>query len=158
MVAVGAGGVAFAYFSSDGSGTGSASVGSAAVHGFDVTTDGVASPVLPGGGPQGFDIDARNVTGQALFIGTVYLQVMTYAGTGDAATAAGADIPGCSASWFVVTPSWAFDQLIPGLTSVSSTASATPAPTLEMPAGLIDQNACQGADIGIDFSTSPFAA
>lgn len=156
VLAVGAGGVAYAYFSSSGTGTGSAMVGSAAVHGFDVTTDGVATSVLPGGGPEGFDIDAQNVTGQSLFIGTVYLEVMTFAGTGDAATSAGADIPGCSASWFVVTRSWAFDRLIPGLTAVSSTTSDTPAPTIEMPAGLIDQNACQGADVGIDFSTTPF--
>ena len=43
VLAVGAGGVAYAYFSSSGTGTGSAMVGSAAVHGFDVTTDGVAT-------------------------------------------------------------------------------------------------------------------
>lgn len=154
--AVAAGGVAYAYFTSGGTGTGTAQVGSAAVRGFDLTTDGVATSVLPGGGPQGFDIDARNVTGQSLYLGTVYLEVMTFSGTGDAATSAGADIPGCRADWFVVTSSWDVGRLVPGLSTLSSTTSGTPAPTVALPAAPLDQNACQGAEIGIGLSTTPF--
>ncbi len=156
FLAVGGSGVAYAYFSSGGSGTGSAHVGTATTEGFDVTTDGVGTAVLPGGGPQGFDIDVQNVTAQPLYVGTIYLRVMTYASTGDAATSAGLDIPGCSASWFTVSGSWAFDDLIPASSTVSSTTLLPLPPTLTMPAAAIDQNACQGAGVGIQFSTTPF--
>jgi len=155
-LAMGGSGIAYAYFTSSGSGTGSAQVGTAALRGFAVTTDGVGGTVLPGGPPESFDIDVQNVTGQPLFVGTLYLRVMTDSGTGDAATSAGTDIPGCSASWFAVTPSWAFNGLIPGMTTVSSTTMAAPPPTITMPTGAIDQNACQGVDVGIEFSTTPF--
>lgn len=158
ILVMGGSGVAYAYFSSGGNGTGTAHVGSAATQGFDVTTDGVGTPVLPGSGPQGFDIDVQNITGQALYIGTVYLQVMTFASTGDAATSSGSDIPGCSASWFTVSGSWAFNDLVPALGTASSTTMAPPPPTIAMPAGVVDQNACQGVSVGIKFSTTPFGA
>jgi len=153
VLALGGGGVAFAYFTSSGTGVGSAQVGTAASDVFILSTDGPTTPLLPGNGPQTFDVNVHNDSLQDTYVGTVYMSVMTGTGT-DAATAAGTDIPGCDASWFTVTPSVAIDTVVPAGQTVSSTDLAVVAPTIAMPVADVNQDACQGALVGISFSTS----
>ena len=153
LLVFGGGGVAYAYFLSGGSGNGSARVGTTSSTAFTITTDGVATPLLPGDPPDGFDVNVANPSAQDLHVGTIRLQVMTYGSSGDAATSTGADIPGCLASWFSVPSTWVFDQTVPAHSTVSSTTIASPPPAMAMAATDTDQDACQGATVGIEFST-----
>ena len=150
VLALSGGGIAFAYFTAGGSGSGSANVGSAPTDAFSITSTGPSSPLLPGNPPQSFEVDVANTTGQAAYVGTVYMKVMTYQESGDAATAEGADIVGCTASWFSVTDSVDVDQVVPAHGSVSSTT-----PTIQMPAQSLNQDACKDASVGIAFTTTP---
>jgi hypothetical protein len=153
VLVFGGGSVAYAYFLSGGSGTGSARVGTTSSTAFTITTDGMATPLLPGDPPDGFDVNVTNSTGQDLHVGTIHLQVMTYGNAGDAATSTGADIPGCLASWFSVPAAWGFDQTVPAHSTMSSTSITSPPPTIAMATTDTDQDACQGASVGIEFST-----
>ncbi len=112
-----------------------------------------ATPLLPGDPPDGFDVNVTNSTGQDLHVGTIHLQVMTFGNLGDAATSTGADIPGCLATWFSVPAAWVFDQTVPAHSTMSSTSIIPPPPTIAMATTDTDQDACQGASVGIEFST-----
>jgi hypothetical protein len=144
------GGIAFAYFTSGGSGVGSAAVGSAPAGAFDITTTGPTDPVLPGNGPQTFDVQVANTTGQDEYVGTVYVSIATDTDNGDVTTADGIDIPDCLASWFTVTPSVDVDQVVAAGNAVTSGDT----PSIEMPAAPVDQDACQNAAVGINFTTT----
>jgi len=155
LLALGGGGIAFAYFTSGGSGSGTAQVGATQGDAFTISTPGPQNYLFPGNGPQTFVIHVTNNTGQDAYVGTVYLSVATYGDTGDAATADGQDIPGCSASWFTVTPSYDIDHVVPADGSIDTSGDEAPAPSIEMPAANVDQDACQAASVGIAFTTSP---
>jgi hypothetical protein len=150
---LGGGGVAFAYFTSGGGGTGSADVGSTGASDFAVTTTGPTTALLPGDGGQPFDVSIHNTGDTTSHIGTVYLSIATYAATTDAATAAGADIPGCSASWFAVTPSIVVDHSVPVGSTMLASGLGLDLPTISLTETGTDQDACQGASVGIAFST-----
>ena len=154
VLVLGGGGIAYAYFTSGGSGTGSAEVGTSPSDAFTISAAGPYAALLPGNGPQSFDVRVANTTGLDSYIGTVYMGIATYGDSGDAATAAGDDIPGCLASWFTVTPSIDFDEVVPADGNVTSTGLGVDAPTIEMPAASVDQDPCQGASVGIAFSTT----
>jgi hypothetical protein len=153
VLVFGGGSVAYAYFLSGGSGVGSARIGTPSSTAFTITTDGIATPLLPGDPPDGFDVNVTNSTGQDLHVGTIHLRVMTYGNAGDAATSTGADIPSCLASWFSVPTAWGFDQTVPAHSTVSSTSITSPPPAIAMATTDTDQDACQGASVGIEFST-----
>ena len=153
---LGGGGIAFAYFTSNGGGSGSASVGSSGSNDFTITSDGPSTALLPGNGAQPFDFTATNTGSGNDYLGTVYLSVDTFDGGPDAATVDGVDIPGCDASWFTITPSFAVDSTVPSLGTISaSDVVAVPQPTITMADSGTDQDACQGASVGIAFSTTP---
>ena len=154
VLTLGGGGIAFAYFTSGGTGTGSAQVGSSPPDAFTITSTGPTTALVPGNGAQPFVVEVANTTGQDAYVSTVFLSVATFGDSGDAATAAGGDISGCSASWFAVTPSVTFDEVVPAGGNVTSAGLGSAAPTIEMPGSASDQDPCQGAAVGITFSTT----
>ena len=154
VLALGGGGIAFAYFTSTGSGTGSATVGAPPTDAFDITSSGPAAALLPGNDPQTFVVHVANTSDQSAYVSTVSMSVATFESTGDAATASGADIPGCSASWFTVSTSVDINAVVPALGSVDSASTGVGAATIEMPATDVNQDACHDASVGILFSTT----
>jgi hypothetical protein len=149
----GTGGVAAAYFTSSGTGTGRAEVGTT-TGAFDITTDGPGVPLLPGDGPQDFDVAITNTGATDAHIGTVRAGVARYGDSGDAATRDGADIPGCSASWFSVTPSVAIDELVGPGGTVHASDGGQSLPTITLSESGTNQDACQGRSVGITFTTA----
>ena len=57
---IGGGGVAFAYFTSGGSGSGSANVGTTGATDFAITQSGPQGALYPGGAPLAFTVQAQN--------------------------------------------------------------------------------------------------
>ena len=150
VMAVG-GGSAFAYFTSGGSGTGSAQVGTGPGNAFSFTSAGPATPLTPGTTSQPFDVSVTNTSDQAAFVGFVSMSIATYPG-GDAATADGSDIPGCLASWFTVDPILNVDTTVGAGDTVTASGLGIDEPTISMTESGTDQNPCQDASIGINFS------
>jgi hypothetical protein len=141
------GGVAMAWFTSGGSGTGSAVVGSPGPSDFHIighVPDGV---LLPGDDPQPFVFDVHNTGTGSEHVGTVDIAVAAAPGTGYALED-GTPITGCQASWFSVTGSVAVDTTLAagawddGITgaSISMTESSS------------DQSACQGHTVDVAFT------
>jgi hypothetical protein len=149
VLAVGGGGIAFAYFTSGGSGVGSAQVGTLPVGAFDITSSGPGTPLVPGNGPQPFDVNIENTSGQSAYVGTVSMTINTNTATGDAETSAGDDITGCQANWFTVNGSFNANAEI----AADSSQTFSGVGNISMADDPIDnQDACQGAAVGIDFS------
>ena len=149
---IGGGGIAFAYFTASGGGTGTASVGSGPGQAFVITSDGPDTALTPGNGDQQFDVSIQNTSDQAAYVGTVSMAVLTDAGTGDAETPEGTDIAGCDASWFTVTPSLGVDTTVAVGDTVTASGLDLHLPSISMTDSGADQDACEGADIGIAFS------
>ena len=153
VLALGGGGIAFAYFTAGGTGSGSAQVGSAPTNAFSMASDGPTNPVFPGNGPQSFTIQVTNTTAQAEYVGTVHMSIRTDSESGDVMTGPGAGtvVTGCLATWFTITPSVGVNQIVAARDTVSSDST----PALTMPAAdTTDQNACQGVSIDMDFTTT----
>ena len=123
---------AYAYFTSPGSGSGSAYVGTA---GPVTITDSWPSGVYlsPGGAPATVSVTVH-IAGNS----TVYVSQLT--GTVS-------DVPGCYGSWFTVDPTSVNSYLAPGDYTYSTNVS--------MPQDNADnQNACQGATPTINWSSN----
>lgn len=146
-LALAGGGSAFAYFTSTGSGTGNAAVGSAAS--WTVTQMGATGSIFPGSGSTviTYSVTNNGTGNQSFSSATVALPAE---GNGDAEHS-GADIAGCSASWF--SPSVTSD---PGInTSIAGGASVTVQVTVTMPdLATTNQNACQGKSPDVTLSIS----
>jgi len=153
VLTLGAGGIAFAWFVSTGSGSGMAIVGSSPSHAFVISAGNPTGPVLPGGGPQSFDVSVANTSAQDTGVTIVSISLATSGN--DVATDVGTDIPGCLASWFSVTPSVVFDAMVPAHSSITASGRSLPLPDITMSEAGISQDACQGASIGVEFSTGP---
>lgn len=151
VMLLGGGGIAFAYFTSGGSGTGSAQVGTGPGNAFSITSTGPLTALTPGAGSQPFDVSVTNTSDQAAFVGFVSMSIATFPG-GDAATAGGADIPGCLASWFTVDPTLDVDTTVGAGDTVSASGLGIDEPTIQMTESGTDQNACESASVGINFS------
>ena len=147
------GGMAYAWFVSTGTGSGLAIVGSSPSHAFVISADNPVGPVLPGSGPQAFDINVANTTSQDAAVTVVSISLATSGN--DVATVTGADIPGCLAIWFGVTPTVTFDAMVPAHSSITASGRAVPLPDITMSEAGMSQDACQGASIGVEFSTGP---
>ncbi len=152
VMAVGGGGIAFAYFTSGGSGTGSAQVGTGPDDAFSFTSTGPATPLTPGADSQPFDVSVTNTSDQAAFVGLVSMSIATFPG-GDAATADGSDIPGCLASWFTVDPTLDVGTTVGAGDTVTASGLGIDEPTISMTESNTDQNPCEDASIGINFSS-----
>jgi len=132
----GGGGAAFAYFTSTGSGTGSATVGTAGT--WSVTQDNTSGTIYPGSGSSTIVFDVKNTgTGDQQY-GTATATVNS---SGSDITVGGNAVSGCQANWF--TSSVSSD---PGLgTNIAGGATVQVSVQVSMPTDSADnQNACQG--------------
>ena len=151
----GGSGIAVAWFTEGGSGTGSAHVGTGTTTAFTITTTGPSTDLTPGGGPQSFDISIQNSSGADAHIGTIFMALDSNGS--DAATSPGSvDIPGCLVDWFTLTPSVTVDQTIAAGTTVNLSDYAITEPTIAMPAFGGSPDSCQDSSPGILFTTSGF--
>lgn len=151
VVAAG-GAVAFAYFTSTGTGTGNGTVGTATA--WTVT---VGSPtggaLLPGSGTDTFAVSVKNAGAGNQLLTSISVAVNTSGP--DAATALGADIPGCLASWF--TASVALQPTTPDAVPYDVPGGVTEAGgsvTLVLNDAAANQNACESALPGITVTAS----
>jgi hypothetical protein len=135
VVALAGGGVAFAYFTSTGSGTGQAQVGSAT--NWDVTAGAPSGTMFPGQGATTIVYTVKNVGSGNQTDNTDTVSMPT---SGADVTSHGADVPGCLASWFtagITTDNAQTVDFAPGQTeSVTVTVTLSDAQA--------NQNACQG--------------
>ena len=150
---VGAGGIAYAYFTSGGSGSSTVSVGTAGDSDFTISSAGPTGDLYPGAAPSPFDVSARNGGTSDEYIGSVYLSVASDPGTGYAETTGGVPIPDCLATWFTVTPSIALDQTVAPGDSVSTGGLDLTLPGIRMTESGTNQSACEGGSALMDFST-----
>jgi hypothetical protein len=145
---LGAAGVAFAYFTSSGSGTGQASTGSATNWGVSAAAV-VGGPLYPGQGSQTITYTVTNNGSGNQALNTAVATVNS--GTGGAVTQGGVVAAGCLASWYNATaaaPSPAFH------TSIIPTGTATVVATVTMSDPGVNQNPCQGIAPDITLTVS----
>ena len=123
---LGLAGSAFAFFTSTGSGTGDASVGSASNWTVSVTSD-TSNALLPGSGSETLSYTITNNSAGAQAYSTLTPSV------GDSGT--------CLGSWFTAVAS--ASTPVAG-TSIAHLGTATGTITVTMQDSLTNQNACQG--------------
>ena len=135
VTAMALGGVAYAYFSSTGAGTGTATVGSSSNVVLHATTTG---PLYPGGStPVTFTVDNPGTGSER--VNTIHLASVTADGTHTACTVA--------------------DFTMPDVTVAASFAhgngqTVTPTGTLSMANTAVSQDACQGATLTLNVTSN----
>jgi hypothetical protein len=138
---------ALAYFTSTGSGTGSASVGSAGAWTVNVSP-ATGGPLYPGSGSQSIAYTVTNSgSGQQSLAGTTAV----VKSSGGNVTQAGTAVPGCLASWFTATntaPASLPQDLAGSATSTGGSVAVS------MQDSGTSQNPCQGVSPDITISAS----
>jgi hypothetical protein len=135
-------GIAYAYWSSTGSGSNTASVASTAP-GFTVTVGAISGSLVPGG--------SVNISGSVSNPNDTKLNLTTIA---QAATPISIDAlhsPGCLATDFTISalsPTPALPKVLAKTESVTFTG------TLSMANTALDQNACKGATVTVNIAAS----
>jgi hypothetical protein len=133
------GGIAFAYFTSTGSGTGAASVGSSTA--VVITQTNTLSAMYPNSAVQDIDLNVANSGGGNEYVGTVSISI------------APASLPvGCLASWFTITNAAVNTNVTPGPTHAF--AGATTGASIKLNDSLSSQDACQGASLVLNLSSN----
>ena len=129
VVALGAVG-AYAFFSSTGSGSGSATVGTASTINL---SSPVVGPLYPGSGTVPVTVTINNPGTGSQLVGTI--------------SGAVTDQAGCLGSWFTVAP-------ISYNTEVAGGASPTAATTVLLGNAAVNQDACQGKTMVIAWTSN----
>jgi len=149
---LGGGGVAFAFFTSTGSGHGSAAVGTGASN-IVFTTDGPATlyPGALGDTAQAFNVIATNGNNVGEYVGSVSVSLMTSgSGAGQVVTdEGGTPITGCLSSWFAISTSATLDHAVPANGAYTLTGGGEP--TIQLVESGTDQTPCAGHSVGIQF-------
>jgi hypothetical protein len=145
IVSLALAGAAIAYFTSTGSGTGTASVGNASNWTVNVATPS-GGPLYPGAGSQTFQYTVTNAGSGHQQLNATATSVPGDA-NGDILTS-GAPQAGCKAIWFTA----ANTPVAP--TNLAGGASVTSSVTVTMQDSNTNQNACQGKspDVKVDAS------
>jgi len=139
---VGTGGVAVAYFTSNGTGSGTASVGSTGPNDFTITNTWTGSALYPGIGGVEYTATATSTGSGNEYIGTV---PVTIDNNGvDVINSEDQVVTGCRASWFNA-PDLAFNAM------VESGGQATAVGTVTMSDFNGTQDACQGVILKLIF-------
>jgi hypothetical protein len=139
VAVLGVAGVAFAYFTTTGSGTGQAAVGSAAS--WSVTAGPPSGTLYPGLGPATINFTVKN-TGSGNQAVTAANATLGTDGSGNITQNNGSPVPGCLTTWFTV----------PSVTTTLPTASVAPGSTttiavsLQLNDAAVSQNACEGTN------------
>lgn len=140
------GGVAFAFWTSSGSGSATAEVATTA--GSLTVTQDAANPITglyPGGTPQNVAVIVDNPTGS-----DIQLNDVTVAVTGTEKPA-GTPNPSCGAGNFAITDNGAYSGEI--ISAAGSTGSIVPKKIQLVESGT-DQNACKGAVVVLTLTAS----
>jgi hypothetical protein len=138
-LAVVAGVVGYAYFTGEGTGTGSAEVGTASP--WDVTDITTAGPaLLPNSGTQTVSYTITNASDGQQSLNAVEVTLADDGGNVLNSEAEDAPVEGCLVSWFVVDNTGA--PTTPA--SLAGGASVTGSATVTMSDPGVNQNACQG--------------
>ncbi len=140
-------GGAFAYFTSSGSGTGQASVGSSTAFTVNASSD-TSNSLYPGSGSETLTYTVHNPSSGAQNLTSTSASVASLNGD---VTQGGTEVTGCKASWFsaVNTAPTPLPQDLAGGTS-SSQGSVL----VTMSDSGTNQNACEGAKPDITVSAS----
>ena len=146
VVSLALAGAAIAYFTSTGSGTGSASVGNASNWTVSVAAPS-GGPLYPGAGSQSFAYTVTNASSGHQQLNGTSASIPAQAGSGDILTS-GVAQAGCKAAWFTA----ANTSIAP--TNLAGGGSASSSVTVTMQDSGTDQNACQGKspDVKVDAS------
>jgi hypothetical protein len=151
-VILGTGGAAWAYFATNGSGTGSATVGAAGTWKVDAGTV-KGGPLYPDGtSTETIAFTVKNLGSGKQEFTSVMPSVA--ADGGGLITATGTAVPGCYATWFNAAIATPTDD--PGInTEIASKGSVTVTVTVTMPADEVhNQTACAGASPDITLSVA----
>jgi hypothetical protein len=133
-------GAAFAYFTASGSGTGSASVGSAS----NITLSGTITGTLyPAGDPASVSVDVTNPGSGSQHVGTVKLDSIS----------ADAGHSTCDVSVGGTNPAFTMAD-IPVNQTLAGGGSTTVSGSLQMNDTGSSQNSCQGANLTLHFSSN----
>lgn len=134
---------AFAYFTTTGSGTGTATVGSDTA--LTIVQTGSTTGLTPAGGAKTVAYTITNATGN----GAQNLGVVSISNISVDATHATA---GCQASWFI--PTAAADPVGTILDGATYTSTASTQPTVFMVNSGTNQDSCKGATLSFDLSAA----
>jgi hypothetical protein len=146
-VILGAAGVAAAFFTSTGTGTGQAAVGTASSWG--VTAGAETGTLLPGSGTATIPFTITNNSTGAQAYSTVTAAVATD-GSGNV-TSGGTAVPGCLATWFTATAGT--PAPVAG-TSIAASGTGTDTVTVTMSDSGTNQDACESVTPDITLSVS----
>jgi uncharacterized protein (UPF0333 family) len=136
-------GIAVAYFTSSGSGTGSASVGKSTAFTVEVSSD-TSGSLYPGSGSETLSYTVTNPgTGAQNLSATT----ATVASAGGNITEGGNEVEGCKASWFTAKDSSPAPKNLKGGESTTGSVEVT-----MQDSG--NQDACQGANPDITVNAS----
>ncbi|MDQ6836498.1 MAG: SurA N-terminal domain-containing protein [Actinomycetota bacterium] len=139
-------GGAYAYFTSSGSGTGAASVGTSSL--FTVNpAAATGGPLYPGSGSESISYTVTNPSSGAQNLSGTTAAI---ASSGGNITHNGTPVAGCLASWFTATntPPTLPQNLAGGATSTAGSVAVT------MSNAAVSQNACQNQSPDITISAS----
>jgi hypothetical protein len=141
-IALGAGGVAFAYFTSTGTGTGSVKVGSAT--NFTVVKASTSGTLYPGATTASVTFTITNPGHGHQNAASVSSSVVTK--TGDI-TSGGSKVAGCLSTWFTTANAFTPVNLAPG----GHTSAVV---TVTMHTTTVTQNPCQGKTPNINLTVT----
>jgi hypothetical protein len=131
-------GTAYAFWSSGGSGTGSASVGDPGAQSVSISQTGSINNLSPGGSAQTVSGTVSNPNGNAVHVGTI------------TASITGTSNPGCPASEFSLPQATA--TVNQTLAANTGTASFTGI-TVRLAETGVNQDDCKGVSISLGFSS-----
>lgn len=139
-IAVGAAGIAAAYFGIGGSGTGTATIGSPST----VTITGAAVSTLGPGAVHHVGFTADNTNSFTVDVGAVTITGISVTSTHS----------GCLTSWFTLaSATTALGTLTPGAHAYAATTS-THTPTIELKTVSTNESACEGAQLTLALSAA----
>jgi hypothetical protein len=138
------GGGAYAYFTTSGSGTGSARVGTSTALTINATITPGVGGIVPDGNPAGISFDVVNTGTSAQLVDTIHLESV------DAFTDAGHTTPavGCDTSYFTVADVVSGETVPAGTTTLAATGS------LDFADSGTNQDACKLAYLVLTFSSN----
>ena len=143
LVLLACAGAAVAYFTTTGTGSGSATAGTSSPLTISATMN-PASGLLPGGSPADVTFSVNNPSGGNQNVGTVTLTSVSAYTDNTQAT----PIPGCSSSWFTMTPVTENQDVPSGNTTLTAHGS------LQFNDAATSQDACKGAFLVAHFSSN----
>jgi hypothetical protein len=117
---------------------------------------GTVTGLYPGDSAQPLQYAITNPGTSPVYVNTVSVSVDTNVVTGDVETPGIVDVTGCEAIWYPITnsPQTLGLRIPPGTTLITSATSPTALPSIHMLDVNSSQDGCEGADVGLTFSSN----